>query len=103
MSHLLDATQQPSYTGDMKVTVEIPDALYRQVKVRAAAEGRTVRDVTVELYEQWLAVRPAQSEDERRAAAEAWLAGWGQMWREIDALPKADPRSMVQIVLDERR
>jgi len=87
----------------MKVTVEIPDALYRQVKVRAAQEGRTVRDVTVELYEQWLAAGVTQTEAERRAAAEAWLAGWEQMWQEINALPVVDPRSMVQIVLDERR
>ncbi len=31
--------------GDMKTTLEIPDALYRQVKIRAAREGVKIKDV----------------------------------------------------------
>ena len=103
MSGLLDANQQHRYTGPMKVTVEIPDVLYRQVKVRAAQEGRTVRDVTVELYEQWLAAGGTQTDAERRAAADAWLKSWDELWQELDALPQADPRTTRQIIMDDRR
>lgn len=38
----------------MKVTLEIPDELYRNVKARSALEGRPVRAVAAELFEKWL-------------------------------------------------
>jgi hypothetical protein len=38
----------------MKATFQLPDDLYRQVKARSALEGRTVRDVVISLFRQWL-------------------------------------------------
>lgn len=38
----------------MKATFQIPDALYREVKAETAREGRTLREVTISLFEQWL-------------------------------------------------
>ena len=38
----------------MKATFQIPDELYREVKAETAREGRTVRDVAISLFEQWL-------------------------------------------------
>lgn len=38
----------------MKATFEIPDELYREVKAETAREGRTVREVTITLFQQWL-------------------------------------------------
>jgi len=38
----------------MKVTLEIPDELHRNVKARSALEGRPVRAVAIELFEKWL-------------------------------------------------
>lgn len=38
----------------MKATLDIPDALYRNVKARSALEGRPLRSVAVELFEKWL-------------------------------------------------
>ena len=53
--------------------MHVPDDLYRQVKARSALLGRTLREVTIELYRRWLAEapppRPAQS-------AEEWLDDW---------------------------
>lgn len=43
----------------MKTTVELPDELYRTVKVTAAREGRSVKDVMVELLRRGLAGREA--------------------------------------------
>ncbi|MDX2267194.1 MAG: hypothetical protein NW208_03750 [Bryobacter sp.] len=31
----------------MKATIDIPDELYREVKIKAASEGRTVREVVI--------------------------------------------------------
>ena len=38
----------------MKTTLEIPDDLYRAVKSRSAADGLSVRGVTILLYGDWL-------------------------------------------------
>lgn len=38
----------------MKATFQIPDDLYREVKAQTARDGRTVRDVAISLFEQWL-------------------------------------------------
>lgn len=56
----------------MKATINIPDDLYRRVKAKSALAGRAVREVTIELYQQWLAA------DERvpRESAQDWLQSW---------------------------
>jgi hypothetical protein len=38
----------------MKATFQIPDALYREIKAETAREGRTVREVVIHLFEEWL-------------------------------------------------
>ena len=38
----------------MKATFDIPDDLYRRVKARSAMEGRPVRAVVVELFNDWV-------------------------------------------------
>ncbi len=38
----------------MKATFQIPDDLYREVKAETARDGRTVREVVISLFEQWL-------------------------------------------------
>lgn len=87
----------------MKVTIEIPDGLYRRVKAQAAAEGRTVRDVTIELYQTWVRLDPEQAEADRLARAEAWLEEFFRLGDELTGrLPPSD-RTAVQILLDDRR
>jgi hypothetical protein len=53
----------------MKATIEIPDELYRQVKAKSALDGRTVREVTIELYQAWIEEKPAS----KPISAEQWL------------------------------
>lgn len=56
----------------MKATIEIPDDLYRRVKAKSALQGRPIREVTIDLYQAWLA-------EEQPAAAptpEQWLEEW---------------------------
>jgi hypothetical protein len=62
----------------MKATFDIPDDLYRRVKARSALEGRPLRSVAVELFQNWLSVTAAQPkpEDDSLTEAEAkypWL------------------------------
>ena len=43
----------------MKATLDIPDDLYRRVKARSAMEGRPMRSVAVQLFQNWLDALPA--------------------------------------------
>jgi hypothetical protein len=87
----------------MKATIDIPDALYRRVKARAALDGRAVREVTVELYTRWLGEGLPDPADGRDLSAGAeWLARWQELGDEL--LRKAvDPRLASEIILAERR
>jgi len=42
----------------MKATLDIPDDLYRRVKARSAMEGRPLRSVAVQLFQNWLDALP---------------------------------------------
>ena len=45
----------------MKTTIDIPEELYRRVKVRSAMEGRPLRSVTLELLQNWLEAAPLEA------------------------------------------
>ena len=47
----------------MKATLDIPDDLYRNIKARSALEGRPIRAVAIELFQNWL-----QSRSEKQTA-----------------------------------
>ena len=42
----------------MRTTLDIPDTMYRRIKMRTAQEGSTVRAITLVLYSQWLGDEP---------------------------------------------
>jgi hypothetical protein len=90
----------------MKATIDVPDALYRRVKARAALEGRSVREVSIALFEVWLA--EAQTglggvdDAERPAAAAAWSRRWNALGARI-AESAVDGRSTREILVTDRR
>jgi hypothetical protein len=88
----------------MKATVDIPDALYRKVKARSAMAGRTVRDVTIELYEAWLAAGALEGEGvpDRPTASAAWIERWKALQAQITPVPGED-RTALEILLADRR
>ncbi len=62
----------------MKTTMEIPDPVYRRLKAQSAARGLPVRQVLLQLIEQWLsssefptdtAENPSASVDNQQKAA----------------------------------
>lgn len=50
----------------VKTTVELPDELMRAVKIRAASEGRKLKDVMTELVQRGLAAAPSGASERRR-------------------------------------
>lgn len=81
----------------MKVTSDISDELYRQVKAKAALEGRAVREVTEALYRAYVEVPDAE---ERIAAGKAWMARWLETAR---MLPRAPDGPTGREILEEGR
>ncbi|MGH7658555.1 MAG: hypothetical protein ACREL6_10015 [Gemmatimonadales bacterium] len=57
----------------MKVTINTPDELYRRVKAKSALLGRTVREVTIELYQRWLVEGPTTAPPQ---SSDQWLDEW---------------------------
>jgi hypothetical protein len=89
----------------MKATVDIPDALYRRIKARSALEGRTVREVTIELYEQWLrdgSAEGAGTGTNVEVDADRWLERWEALGSEI-AQRAAEGRTTREILVADRR
>lgn len=61
----------------MKTTIEIPDALFRRAKARAAEEGRSLKELVTDALRAKLAPDApgrAQSEPE-------WMQGFGKLRR----------------------
>lgn len=89
----------------MKATIDIPDTLYRQVKARSAMEGRSVRDVTIELFRGWLALGPAAVSEragDRIDAAETWLASWEEVGARVERAAVGE-RTTRDILTADRR
>ncbi len=66
----------------MKATIEIPDELYRRVKARSALLGRSVREVTTELYQRWLGERPPTEAQGTTTWIDEWVSLGAQHTRE---------------------
>lgn len=56
----------------MKVTIGLPDNLYRRVKAKSALSGLSVREVTAKLYRQWI----ADSTPSELRPHDDWLTQW---------------------------
>ncbi|MEI8243884.1 MAG: hypothetical protein WCI17_11495 [bacterium] len=93
----------------MRTTVDIPDALYRQVKARSSQEGLAVREVTVALYLQWIEGRTHLAHEAASPAGtghteevDSWLLRMRKLGDGIRRGSK-DPRSCTSILAADRR
>jgi predicted transcriptional regulator len=82
----------------MKATIEIPDELYRRVKAKSAMQGRTIREVTIQLYQHWLAEDQA---GRTTATPDQWLDEWIRLGEE--ALRDAPPGPTAREILEADR
>ena len=82
----------------MKTTIDIPDGLYRRVKAKSALEGRAVREVTIELYREWLEISSmAESDQTPVEKLNAWFALADETMR------NAPPGPTAREILEEGR
>jgi hypothetical protein len=61
----------------VKTTLEIPDALFRRAKSRAAERGQSLKDFVSEA----LQARLAPNEGASRSGEPAWMQGFGKLRR----------------------
>ena len=81
-----------------KTTIEIPDELYRKVKAKSALAGRSVREVTEELYRQWVDSGGTDAEAGDHAK---WLESWLHL---ADETMRDAPRGPTAVeIVDEGR
>ncbi len=59
----------------MRTTIELPDPLYRELKARAALEGRSVKDLLHSLLRRALAEPPAAAAPAQRSQPPMVSAG----------------------------
>jgi hypothetical protein len=91
---------QYGYIAAMKATIEIPDDLYRKVKAKSALEGRTVRAVTIELFEGWLKdARPSADV----AARTQWLDNLLRVANDISRDAPPGPTATEILATDRNR
>ncbi len=80
--------------------MDIPDDLYRRVKAKSALQGRAIREVTMELYQRWLA---DEAEPEREQSAGQWLSGWLRLGQETLRDATAGPTASEIVEADRQR
>lgn len=71
----------------MKTTFDLPDALVRKAKAKAAQEGRPLRDLVAEAIDEKLLVEPSETTDGSASCdsrREAWQRWKARLVRESD-------------------
>jgi hypothetical protein len=96
----LTVIQQNGYIVSVKTTIDVPNDLYRKVKAKSALLGKRVRDVTIELYQRWLAEQiPTLS----RQSPEEWLDEWLRLGEESLRETPPSPTATEILTADRRR
>jgi plasmid stability protein len=83
------------YSGQVKTTIELPDDLIREIKVRAAREDRKLKDLIADLLRRGLAANES-SRDVRHRVKLPLIHG-----QPPDPGEEVTPERMKQILLDE--
>ncbi|MEO8133728.1 MAG: hypothetical protein ABI831_07115 [Betaproteobacteria bacterium] len=73
----------------MKTTIEIPDALFRRAKAKAAERGQSLKDLLTEALQEKLATNAYKIEQDEPE----WMRGFGKLSR----LRKETARIQTQI------
>jgi hypothetical protein len=97
----LDNSRTLKDISPMPRSIEIPDELYRKLEAKTAAMGRRVRDVTVELYEHWLADDSEPPVEQVSSNGTQWLEEWFSAADE--AVAKAPGNQTARDILQQDR
>jgi hypothetical protein len=79
----------------MKTTLEVPDNLYRQIKVRAALKGQTIKSFFIDAIRAKLAAESGGKRGTKKAKNEE------TGWRAVFGAADPDEVAQVQRIIDE--
>lgn len=88
--------------ADMRTSLDIPDPLFKYLKTRAAQEGRTLRDLVIELVERGLTAREVVDPQKRFLARPLVIPSQGPMAMPASHMTNADLCDMINEEDDER-
>ena len=86
----------------MRTSLDIPDALFKHLKTRAAQEGRTLRDLVIELVERGLTAREVGDPQKRFEARPPVIPNQGPMPLDSSKWTHADLCELINEEDDER-
>jgi plasmid stability protein len=86
----------------MRTTIDLPDSLLKHLKARAALEGRSLRDLVVELVEKGLSARDAVDPQQRFAARPPVLPSQGPLAVDLGRASSADLQALLSQDDDEQ-
>lgn len=69
----------------MKTTLDLPEDLMREVKVRAAREGRKLKELIPELLQKGLDKSDASKPERKKLTGKEWVEKWQELGRQIEA------------------
>ena len=88
------------YISGVKVTIDVPDDLYYRVKAQAALKARTVREVSIELYQRWVGDLPPEGSATTPAE---WVDQWIALGAQVTAPLPATGTARDEVRADRSR
>ncbi len=86
----------------MRTSLDIPDPLFKHLKTRAAQEGRTLRDLVIELVERGLSAREVVDPQKRFQARPPVIPNQGPLLLDLGKWTNADLYEVINEEDDER-
>lgn len=86
----------------MRTSLDFPDLLFKHLKTRAAQEGRTLRDLVIELVERGLNAREVVDPRQRFAARPMVIPDQGPLPLDLSKLSHADLCEIINKDDDDR-
>ena len=87
---------------NMRTSLDIPDPLFKHLKTRAAQEGRTLRDLVIELVERGLSAREVVDPQKRFQARPPVIPNQGPLPLDLGKWTNADLYELINEEDDER-
>jgi plasmid stability protein len=87
--------------ADMRTTLDLPESLFKHLKARAALEGRSLRDLVIELVERGLNTRETVNPQQRFLARPS-VGGHSPLALPVAKLNNADLHDLISEDDDER-
>lgn len=85
----------------MRTSLDLPDPLFKHLKARAALEGRTLRELVIELVEKGLNAREV-ADPHQRMNARPLIVSVAPLAVPLDKMGNADLESLANEDVDER-